>query len=382
MYFQQFPKIYYEFPQSVSVLAESIIPGKIYIISDPGTTDFTAIGASANKVGVRFIASGTTSGSGIVSTTTQETTLQILTDITTNVRIRKEVLENVTLYDEYDILEGETPEIIAEKIYGNPELHWVIMIVNQRYDHYRDFPLTTNELEQHCINTYGEDNIYTVHHYEKNGIITEALATMKIPNDVYSKIKINDFIVNEPIASAKIMTNVHEFSLSNAKNKEKASASVLIKLYDAQHTVATGENYIGTARIYTMSSTSVALGDISLNAGKSISDIRSIYRDTNSYMVNLQLITSTYSTVGVLVDYGRFSTSQFITVKGVREGSYEAIANYAIPQNGFVLNDNYFDITNYMHEVNENEKKRRIKIISPRLIDRIITEFQKLINPI
>lgn len=382
MYFQQFPKIYYDFPQSVSVLAENIVPGKIYIISDPGSTDFTAIGASENKVGVRFIATGTTTGSGIVSTTTQETTLQILTDITTNVRVRKEVLENVTLYDEYDILEGETPEMIAEKIYGNPELHWVIMIVNQRYDHYRDFPLTSQELEQHCVNTYGADNINAVHHYERNGIITEALATMKLPNDVHSKIKINDFIVNSPVANAKIMTNVYEFSLSNTKNRDKATSTVLVKLYDADHTVATGENYIGTARIYTLSSTSVSLGDIDLVAGKTINDIRSIYRDTTSYMVNLQLIPSTYSTVGVLVDYGRFSTGQFVSIKGVREGSYETIANYTIPQNGFVLNDNYFAITNYIHEVNENEKKRRIKIISPRLIDRIITEFQKLINPI
>lgn len=382
MYFQQFQKIFYDFPQSVSVLAESIVPGKIYIISDPGSTDFTAIGASENKVGVRFIATGTTSGSGIVSTATQETTLQILTDITTNVRVRKEVLENVTLYDEYDILEGETPEMIAEKIYGNPELHWVIMIVNQRYDHYRDFPLTTRELEQHCANTYGADNINSVHHYERNGIITEALATMKIPNDVYSQIKINDFITNSSIANAKIMTNVHEFSLSNAKNKDKATATVLVKLYDAEYAGITGDNYIGTARIYTQSSTSVSLGDIDLISGKTINDIRSIYRDSTSYMVNLQLITSTYSTVGVLVDYGRFATGEFVSIKGVRNGSYQTVANYTIPQNGFVLNDNYFAITNYIHEVNENEKKRRIKIISPRLIDKIITEFQKLINPV
>ena len=70
MYFKQFPKIFYDFPQD-------------------GTS----------------------------------TTLQVLTDITTNVRIRKEILENVTIYDEYDIQEGETPEIIAEKIYGDAELH-------------------------------------------------------------------------------------------------------------------------------------------------------------------------------------------------------------------------------------------------------------------
>jgi hypothetical protein len=112
MYFKQFPQIYYDFPKANS-----------------------------------------------------ENTLQILTDITTNVRVRKQALENVTIYDEYDMQEGETPEIIAEKVYGNPELHWVIMLVNERYDYLKDFPMSNLELQQHMEETYGVDNLEEVHHY-------------------------------------------------------------------------------------------------------------------------------------------------------------------------------------------------------------------------
>lgn len=79
-----------------------------------------------------------------------ETRTSIVTDVTRNVRIRKEILENVTLYDEYDIVDGETPEIIAEKIYGNPEYHWIIMIANGRYDYLTDFPKTDVECERAC----------------------------------------------------------------------------------------------------------------------------------------------------------------------------------------------------------------------------------------
>ena len=39
---------------------------------------------------------------------------KLIKDITQNVRLRKQILANVTLYDEYDIRDGETPEIIAE----------------------------------------------------------------------------------------------------------------------------------------------------------------------------------------------------------------------------------------------------------------------------
>jgi len=74
--------------------------------------------------------------------------LKPITDIVTNVRFRKEILENITLFDDYDIKDGETPEIIAEKVYGSPFYHWMIMLANERYDYVRDFPLSSNEFEE------------------------------------------------------------------------------------------------------------------------------------------------------------------------------------------------------------------------------------------
>ena len=70
----------------------------------------------------------------------------VVRDITRNVRFRKEVLENISVYDEYDVQDGETPEIIAEKVYGNPEYHWVVMLANQRWEYIEDFPLDETSL--------------------------------------------------------------------------------------------------------------------------------------------------------------------------------------------------------------------------------------------
>ena len=89
-----------------------------------------------------------------------------LTDITKNVRIRKEILSNVTLYDEYDVREGDTPEIIAERIYGNPKYHWIVMLTNDKYDYINDFPLEYLELQKYILDKYGEGNEYATHHYE------------------------------------------------------------------------------------------------------------------------------------------------------------------------------------------------------------------------
>jgi hypothetical protein len=96
---------------------------------------------------------------------------KVVTDITRNVRVIKEIAANITLYDLYDIVDGDTPEIISEKFYGTPDYHWVIMILNDRYDYITDFPLPQYELEQFIIQKYGEDQVYADHHYVLNGLV-------------------------------------------------------------------------------------------------------------------------------------------------------------------------------------------------------------------
>lgn len=100
--------------------------------------------------------------------------LRAVKDITTNVRFRKQLLSQITLYDEYDIQSGETPDIIAAKYYGSSEYHWVIMLANERFNYVTDFPLDYYAFELYVNDKYGED-LYAVHHYEdENGFVVNA----------------------------------------------------------------------------------------------------------------------------------------------------------------------------------------------------------------
>lgn len=93
-----------------------------------------------------------------------------VTDITSRAYSSKEIRENMFLYDYYDVQEGETPEIIADKLYNEPTLHWVILICNDIIDPVYDWVMTQDALLRHVIDTYGEENINNTHHYEdENG---------------------------------------------------------------------------------------------------------------------------------------------------------------------------------------------------------------------
>jgi hypothetical protein len=89
-------------------------------------------------------------------------------DIALNVRVRKHIVENITLYDEYDIEDDERLEIISEKLYGKDTYHWILMLINEKYDYIRDYPLNQEDLEKKVQQIYGEGNEFAQHYL--NGV--------------------------------------------------------------------------------------------------------------------------------------------------------------------------------------------------------------------
>ena len=82
------------------------------------------------------------------------------------VSIRAKVKANTLFYDTYDVKEGERPEDIAFKYYGDPQYHWVVMMVNNLTDRYYQWPMTQPDFEDFLTDKYGAGSEDAVHHYE------------------------------------------------------------------------------------------------------------------------------------------------------------------------------------------------------------------------
>ena len=87
-----------------------------------------------------------------------------VTNILRRVRLRAKIKTNVMLFDTYDVKEGETPEMIADKLYGDPELHWVVLMVNDITDRFHQWPMNFSQFNQYVEDKY--DDINGIHHYE------------------------------------------------------------------------------------------------------------------------------------------------------------------------------------------------------------------------
>ena len=92
---------------------------------------------------------------------------KLLPNILRRVKLRQGIRSGSFLFDNYDVKDGERPEDIAFKLYGDPELHWVVLMTNNITDRYYQWPLSAPQFAEHLTDKYGAGNEDAVHHYEK-----------------------------------------------------------------------------------------------------------------------------------------------------------------------------------------------------------------------
>ena len=138
-------------------------------------------------------------------------------------KLRTDVDRAITAYEFYTIKEGERPDIIANKFYDDPELDWVILIVNNITSIRDEWPLSNNDLNTHMIDKYGSESAFVeVHHYETREIRDEYNRTVLEgglevdENFVFSYTPLGG--VSQDVSAAGPVTNYeHERTVNDAK---------------------------------------------------------------------------------------------------------------------------------------------------------------------
>lgn len=82
------------------------------------------------------------------------TSLDVVTNITTRFNFDNRFRQNAATYYKYKIKDGDTPEILASKIYGSPEKHWVILSLNNIVDPLYEWPLPDRTLGKFIESKY------------------------------------------------------------------------------------------------------------------------------------------------------------------------------------------------------------------------------------
>jgi len=91
---------------------------------------------------------------------------KLLPHILRRVKLRSGIRSGMFLFDNYDVKDGEKPEDVAFKWFGNAQYHWVILMTNNITDRYYEWPLTQPQFQEFIEDKYGLANIDGIHHYE------------------------------------------------------------------------------------------------------------------------------------------------------------------------------------------------------------------------
>ena len=114
---------------------------------------------------------------------------KLVPHIIKRVKLRSGIRSGMFIFDNYDVKDGEKPEDIAFKWFGNSEYHWVILMTNNITDRYYEWPMSQPQFQEFIEDKYGVADIDAIHHYE---ITTQSgRTTSNGPNDYSHLVECN-----------------------------------------------------------------------------------------------------------------------------------------------------------------------------------------------
>jgi len=144
---------------------------------------------------------------------------KIVTNLLRRVAIRTKVKANTALFDTYEVREGESPESIAWKLYGDVDYHWIVLMMNDITDRYHEWPLSTPQFLSFLSEKYSDPN--ETHHYEIS----------QTSGETTTKINIGDSNADYPTA-----TEITNFEYEESEQNKKRQIRLLDPAYIGQFT--------------------------------------------------------------------------------------------------------------------------------------------------
>lgn len=154
----------------------------------------------------------------------------ILTNLMTRSEIIPSLLNNPMIFYKYDIRDGDTPEIIADKYYGDSYRYWVVLYANQIMDPQWNWPLTNQQFDTYLINKYSSiSNLPNVLAYTQ-ATLKEYRKTIKSIDSISLVETVDTFVIDEATYNQPIIPSAN-YNLPNSTVLQTITKSI-VSIYD------------------------------------------------------------------------------------------------------------------------------------------------------
>ncbi len=163
-----------------------------------------------------------------------------LTNIMRRFKIPSHLSERTDAYYEYDIQEGDRPDTIAEKYYGDSNYAWLVMHFTNIEDVHFDWPLSTFDFEEYIKGKYGSISAAQAEIHEnriylsktRNGISVPAEGEVLIDGSVLAeRVVVVDQATYNATPSNYQKQSLSKYDYETELNESKRSIRLLDKRY-------------------------------------------------------------------------------------------------------------------------------------------------------
>ena len=149
--------------------------------------------------------------------------------------IRPDIFGNLAYFSKYKIIGDERPDEVANKIYNNSDLDWLVLLSNNVINQVEEWPLDQQSFQNYLVSKYGsEENIHTVHHYESNEI-KDSVGRVVFPGglEVPQNISVDwyDSGIGEERTSTAFTYAVTNYTYEERKQNDRRSIYVIKEEY-------------------------------------------------------------------------------------------------------------------------------------------------------
>tara|TARA_Y100000996_G_scaffold414525_1_gene405677 strand:- start:39869 stop:40759 length:891 start_codon:yes stop_codon:yes gene_type:complete len=273
---------------------------------------------------------------------------KVAVDILRRVRTRGEATSNYALYEEYDVADGDTPEIIAYNVYGSSKYHWVIMMLNKINDPFFELPLSYRDFQEFIIKKYGS----VARSQGASATVTAVESSTQSSNTVYTVstggTSVESIFFSGDSAFLKVPDQWYG-TLANQGRPHQTAYSVFQSITKVESLTSS------TGRIWTDYNSSANTTEWESDSFENFTTTLA----TNIHHWEKDLYTTANTTVPIVpkmkVDYRTYSNTS-------------------------LLASHKREVANYDYEEELNETKRSIVLLRPEFLPEFVEEFEKLMR--
>ena len=152
-------------------------------------------------------------------------------------KLAKDIFEELTVFNQYDIQGDDRPDNVANIIYNDPDLDWVILLSNNIINIQSEWPLPQRDFDRYLLDKYETyEKLNDVHHYETKEIKNSVNAVvvpdgLQVESD-YSVTYYDWYLGGEVTkSSSDIVVPVTNHEYEDKKEDEKRSIYILKPRY-------------------------------------------------------------------------------------------------------------------------------------------------------